>query len=611
MYRTTGAVGTFTQQQNTLSWDFGSPPRDRGVVAGDFNGGGKTDFMLPYADPTTGIIQFYATFLSNGDGTFTPVTSTVGTSIIQRSLGDFNGDGKSDYGAISGNCRTGVFGLGVYLGNGDGTFTQHSQSVTPLTPDCSTLQFVGDFSGDGRSDIVWAGETAGAFFLGQGDGTFSQIAFSYAGWSFLSLTTTCTQLVVGDFDGDGKTDFFLGHQLGGRIVFLSNGDGTFRTQLEGTNSQTCSTHNTGAPLVGDFNGDGKADYLFANYNTQSVNLSNGDGTFTNIRNTLPISFGAPTGSPSDTYLPVVGDFNGDGRVDYMLTQNSTQYVFLSNGDGTFAMQTNTIANSFGSPPTTAYLPVIGDFNGDGKTDYMLISGSTQYVFLANGGPTDLAQSITTGLGATTTFTYQPLTQASVYTKDTNATYPLQDIQQPMYVVSRVDTSNGIGGTYRSAYTYAGGKADLSGRGFLGFRQVMATDLQTGIVTTTNNRQDFPYIGQTASTTETLGSVTLSSTTNTYQFSNASGAATVSTPSNTSAPYQVSVAQSVAAGSDLDGTALPTVTTTSQYDAYGNPTQVVVSASDGFNKTTTNTYTNDTTNWFLGRLTGATVTSTAP
>ena len=46
------------------------------------------------------------------------------------------------------------------------------------------------------------------------------------------------------------------------------------------------------------------------------------------------------------------------------------------------------------------------------------------------------------------------------------------------------------------------------------------------------------------------------------------------------------------------------------------TQIVTSTSvgstpDGFSKTTTNTYTNDTTDWFLGRLTNATVTSKTP
>jgi hypothetical protein len=134
------------------------------------------------------------------------------------------------------------------------------------------------------------------------------------------------------------------------------------------------------------------------------------------------------------------------------------------------------------------------------------------------------------------------------------------------------------------------------------------DTQTGISDTTSYRQDFPYIGLVASTTRAAGSQTLGQSSNTFQFSNASGGTTISP---TSAPYQVSLSQNVSSGADLDGTALPTVTTSNQYDAYGNATQVVVSTSDGFSKTTANTYTNDTTNWYLGRLTGASVKSVAP
>jgi hypothetical protein len=56
--------------------------------------------------------------------------------------------------------------------------------------------------------------------------------------------------------------------------------------------------------------------------------------------------------------------------------------------------------------------------------------------------------------------------------------------------------------------------------------------------------------------------------------------------------------------------MPTVTTTyNSYDAYGNPTQITVSTPDGASKVTNSTYTNDTTHWYLGRLTGASVTST--
>jgi hypothetical protein len=133
--------------------------------------------------------------------------------------------------------------------------------------------------------------------------------------------------------------------------------------------------------------------------------------------------------------------------------------------------------------------------------------------------------------------------------------------------------------------------------------------------TSTYNQLFPYLGLTASETKALGSLNLNQSANTYQLTNASGGSTVTTPTIATggAPYRVSLSQSVASSWDLDGSAIPTATTTYVYDAYGNPTQVVTSTPDGFSKTTTNTYTNNTTspNWFLGRLTNATVTSTTP
>ena len=74
---------------------------------------------------------------------------------------------------------------------------------------------------------------------------------------------------------------------------------------------------------------------------------------------------------------------------------------------------------------------------------------------------------------------------------------------------------------------------------------------------------------------------------------------------------MSLSQTVAESNDLDGTAIKTITTEYFYDTYNNATQVTVSTPDGFSKTTNNTYTNDTTNWFLGRLIQSQVTSTAP
>jgi hypothetical protein len=206
-------------------------------------------------------------------------------------------------------------------------------------------------------------------------------------------------------------------------------------------------------------------------------------------------------------------------------------------------------------------------------------------------------------------TYKPQTDASVYAADTGAVYPIQEFnkQGPQQLVSSVSQSNGIGGTIASNYFYRGGRLHLNGGGYLGFRQVESTDAATGIKSITTARQDYPYVGLPSSiVTQTSGGTVLKRVTNTWTDQLLTPAAGSGGKWNKS-----QLTQSVEESFELNGSVVTTVTTTSQYDDWGNPTQIVVGTGDGYSKTTTNTYTNNTSNWFLGRLTRSTVASTAP
>jgi YD repeat-containing protein len=80
---------------------------------------------------------------------------------------------------------------------------------------------------------------------------------------------------------------------------------------------------------------------------------------------------------------------------------------------------------------------------------------------------------------------------------------------------------------------------------------------------------------------------------------------------TAPPYTVVLCSSVTQSADTDGTAFPSATTSYTYDGFGNVLTSTTLVSDGSSKVTTNTWLNDTTNWFLGRLLTSAVQSSIP
>ncbi|WP_315804678.1 MULTISPECIES: FG-GAP-like repeat-containing protein [unclassified Bradyrhizobium] len=595
-------------------------------VSADFNGDGKNDFVMLLGSNVYG-------FLGNGDGSFTNVNSIAPngwnfglSKTFMNISGDFNGDGKTDFAMLGGA------NLYVFLSNGDGQFSGVTFPCPNgwnfgTAPADNFIPIGGDFNSDGRSDFAMMAGQYLYMFLSNGDGTFVGRTVQTPGWDFGVPSSAGYTPVTGDFNGDGKTDLMVlgglaaagpgaATSTAGKIAYLmlGNGDGSFTYsswQLPGGWSFGITSSTNFTPIGGDFNGDGKTDLIMLQGPWLYEMQSRGDGTFD--YSSIHISNGWDFGAqPSANFMAFSSDFNADGKTDFALIGGNSPYIyqFMSNGDGTFGYRTLGMPYgfNFGAPPAKNFWPQLGDFNGDGRLEFAMVAGTNVYSVRADGAAGDVISTITSGLGATVSISYTPLTDTTVYAKDTTSAYPVQDLQIPFYVVSRVDASNGVGGTSSSTYTYTGAKIDLTGRGLLGFRQVTVRDAQTGIADTTTYRQDFPYIGMVASAARTLGAQTLGQSTNTYRFINASDGATIS-PS--SAPYRVFLTQGVSSSTDLDGSAVPTVTTSNQYDSFGNATRVTVSTSDGFSKTTSNIYANDTSYWYLGRLTRATVTSQRP
>ena len=225
-------------------------------------------------------------------------------------------------------------------------------------------------------------------------------------------------------------------------------------------------------------------------------------------------------------------------------------------------------------------------------------------------------SITDGSGASKKITYAPLTRKNVYSKDSSpSTYPVQDVQAPIYVVSALASSNGIGGTISTSYTYGGLKSDQTGRGLLGFRWMQTKQVETGLTSYAEYQQTWPYTGLPILVKKSLtgggNNGVLSEISNSYNCNDPVSSTATPCVVGAGKRYFVYANQSVESGWDYNGAALPVITTKTEYDNWGNATKVDVSTSDGYGKTTVNNYSNDSSNWYLGRLLKSSVTSATP
>jgi hypothetical protein len=313
------------------------------VTVGDFNGDGKSDLAVANYNSNN-----VSVLLGTGTGSFGAATNfTVGNGPASVTVGDFNGDGKSDLATANLNSNN----VSVLLGTGTGSFGTATNFSVGINPRSVT---VGDFNGDGKSDLAVANRYGNnvSVLLGTGTGSFGTATNFTVGSYPWSVT-------VGDFNGDGKSDLAVANIVSSNVsVLLGTGTGSFGAA---TNFTVGSSPYSVA--VGDFNGDGKSDLATANFNSNvSVLLGTGTGSFGAATN-----FTVGTAPRSVT----VGDFNGDGKSDLAVANanSSNVSVLLGTGTGSFGAATNF---TVGNGPISVR---VGDFNGDGKSDLATTNGS--------------------------------------------------------------------------------------------------------------------------------------------------------------------------------------------------------------------------------------------
>ncbi len=298
----------------------------------------------------TNVFQWQDTSLGQAFNMQLPTWSvSLSGSVKLNLVGDFNGDGKSDI-----VVRTGSSTCSVYLSNGTGFNSPLNVSCT--LDGTNNINLVGDFNGDGKADIL----------ARTGTSTCKLHRFNGTGFDMndvsCNLNTTFNNNFVGDFDGDGRTD----------VVSKTSSTCSYQistgTNFSVTNNVACNLNTSGFSYAGDFNGDGKTDIVSKNGGGCDMNLSTGTG-FT----LTPWSCSPGLNSNGINY---VGDFNGDGKADIAAKNNNTCDVYLSTGalstGGGFDHQTWDCTGMDG----TLGINFVADFNGDGLADIIARTSSS-------------------------------------------------------------------------------------------------------------------------------------------------------------------------------------------------------------------------------------------
>lgn len=318
----------------------------------DINGDGHADIVAGGYD-SRGILVM----LGNGNGSFTKifhanasVTRTRWVRII-----DLDGDGKKDVVTVSADGAVDFF-----KGDNNWTGTVTKQAALTGQGDLYGFDF-GDFNGDGKIDIAlsrYAATTDVAVLLNCTNAATvayngltpacsntggSLINFHNLGWAF--SPTYSRDLVVDDFNGDGKADIIASSYNNSRItIYPGVGNGTF---LAGQ-VFTVGTFNPRGIVKGDMDGDGITDYVLTGNLAISVMLNNGDGTFKDVR-----VFSIDDTNVDSENLDI-GDIDGDGDLDIVYTaeaaHTSAVGIFFNDGSGNlYGRKTYTVGYSARAP----------------------------------------------------------------------------------------------------------------------------------------------------------------------------------------------------------------------------------------------------------------------
>ena len=314
---------------------------------------------------------------------------------------DYNGDGLLDiyfvcYSQTPQPPGASKLKDALYRNNGDGTFTDVTESAGIANSMLGMGLTVGDYNNDGWPDLYITGYGASKLYQNTGQGTFTDVT----GQAGVNNSLWGTSAAFFDYDSDGHLDLFVCNYLtyddktlactfyegkpycliknfkgSASRLFRNNGDGTFAEVTD--KARVANPNGKGLGVVAlDYDNDGRLDIFQANDSTGNFLYHNkGDGTFSEVALQAGVAFD-PNGNARGGMGVDAEDIDGDGFLEIFVANFSseTNALFQNGRDGVFTEVTNRLGLGAVSIPMSGFGSRFFDYNNDGLVDLFVHNG---------------------------------------------------------------------------------------------------------------------------------------------------------------------------------------------------------------------------------------------